>query len=460
MEGVSVFVVSVIWICVASMSQKEHIRKYICEISACNGQLNVEVHGDPDPPNCECRTGDGENCVELVLDSPTCAYLVHTDGHELCSQDKPCTCTNSGLSCCTSDTQLKQSILHFNCGNQHGASTNKPGASQKTGTLVGGVVGGLIGGVIITAVVVLLWRVCRKRRRHQESSGEQMTETHAYLGPGHTSDSQDKNKGANEKSSTVPDVVKTSVGSDTGEYAIISESGDQGDYTEITDDITGAAGGGPVTTASHGMNPQGRRKPQHAADKPDGEYNSLGDATLTKADAKHTYDRLGDTNPDKARLRHTGNNGSGADYFVLGESEDNYNRLGHGATAITTGVNSEYNRLGDTTEAGNSEVTDTGAPSLDYFVLEEPADTYKKLGVDGAATTTDTNNTYYRLGNTDVDTRHGDSEPSEILFKKPGDTYTKLGEKPSADEVEHTYNKLGGATHKREEPDAPPDDTE
>lgn len=214
-----------------------------------------------------------------------------------------------------------------------------------------------------------------------------------------------------------------------------------------------------MTTASHGMNPQGGRTPQHAADKPDGEYNTLGDAIVTKADAKHTYDRLGDTYPDKALLRHTGNNGSGADYFVLGESKDNYNRLGHGATAITTGVNSEYNRLGDTTEAGNSEITDTDAPSLDYFVLEEPADTYNKLGVDGAATTTDTKNTYDRLGNTDVDTRPRDSEPYEILLKKSGDTYTKLGEKPSADEVEHTYNKLGGATHKRE-PDVPPDDTE
>ncbi|XP_071084166.1 uncharacterized protein [Haliotis cracherodii] len=276
-----------------------------------------------------------------------------------------------------------------------------------------------------------------------------MTDTHAYLGPGHTSDSQGKNKGANEKSSSVLDVVKTSVGSDTGKCAIISESGDQGDY------ITGAAGGGSVTTASHGMDPQGGRKPQHAADKPDGEYNSLGDATVTKADAKHTYDRLGDTYSDKALLRHTRGNGSGADDFFLEESEDIYNRLGHGATTITTGVNSEYNRLGDTTEAGNSEITDTDAPSLDYFVPEEPADTYNKLGVDGAATTTDTNNTYDRLGNTDVD-----SVPSEILLKKSGDTYTKLGEKPSADEVEHTYNKLGGATHKREEPDAPPDDTE
>ncbi|XP_048257779.1 uncharacterized protein LOC125383499 [Haliotis rufescens] len=272
---------------------------------------------------------------------------------------------------------------------------------------------------------------------------------------GHTSDSQDKKKGANEKSSSVPDVVTTSVGSDTGDCAIISESGDQGDYTEITDDIL-AAGGGSVTTASHGMNPQGGRKPQHAADKPDGEYNTLGDAIVTKAGAKHTYDRLGHTNPDKARLRHTGNNGSGADYFVLGESEDNYNRLGHGATTITTGVNSEYNRLGDTTEAGNSELTDTDAPSLDYLVLEEPADTYNKLGVDGAATTTDTKNTYDRLGNTDVDR---DSEPYEILLKKSGDTYTKLGEKPVADEVEHTYNKLGGATNKRE-PDVPPEVTE
>ncbi|XP_071083916.1 uncharacterized protein [Haliotis cracherodii] len=427
------------------MSQVEQIRKYMCQVSACNGQIDVEVHGDPQ--NCKCLTEDGEHCVELVLDSPTCGDW----------------CTDNGLYCCTSDTQLNRSTLHFNCVNNPGISTDKHGASQKTGTLVGGVVGGLIGGVIITAVVVLLWRVWRKRRRygrisshrHQESPGEQMTNTHAYLGPGHTSDSQDKNKGANEKSSSVPDVVKTSVGSDTGECAIVSESGDQGDYTEITDDITGAAGGGSVTTASHGMNPQGRRKPQHAADKPDGEYNSLGDAAVTKADAKHTYDRLGDTNPDKALLRHTGNNGSGADYFVLEESEDNYNRLGDGATAITTGVSSEYNRLGDTTEAGNSEVTDTGAPSLDYFVLEEPADTYINFGVDGAATTTDTKNTYDRLGNTDVD-----SVPSEILLKKSGDTYTKLGEKPSADEVEHTYNKLGGATHKREEPDAPPDDTE
>ncbi|XP_048257696.1 uncharacterized protein LOC124146542 [Haliotis rufescens] len=446
------------------MSQKEHIRKYICEISACNGQLNVEVNGDPQ--NCDCLTEDRGHCVELVIDSSTCGDLFNTGGHGLCSEDKPCTCTNRGLHCCTSDTQLKQSILHFNCVNQHGASTNKPGASQKSGTLVGGVVGGLIGGVIITAVVVLLWRVCRKRRRygrmsshrHQESPGEQMTDTHAYLGPGHTSDSQDKNKGANEKSSSVPDVVKTSVGSDTGECAIISEYGDQGDYTEITDDITGAAGGGSVTIASHGMNPQGGRKPQHAADKPDGEYNTLGDAIVSKADAKHTYDRLGDTNPDKARLRHSGNNGSGADDFFLGESEDNYNRLGHGATAITTGVNSEYNRLGDTTEAGNSELTDTGSPSLDYFVLEEPADTYNKLGVDGGATTTDTKNTCDRLGNTDVDKRPRDSEPYEILLKKSGDTYTKLGEKPSADEVEHTYNKLGGATHKRE-PDVPPDGT-
>ncbi|XP_071083919.1 uncharacterized protein [Haliotis cracherodii] len=448
------------------MSQKEY-RIYMCEISACNGQINVEVAGDP--PNCECPTRDGGHCVVLVPDSYMCGDWGITDGHGPCSEyDEdfiPCRCTDSGLYCCTSDTQLNRSTLHFNCVNNPGISTDKHGASQKTGTLVGGVVGGLIGGVIITAVIVLLWRVCRKRRRygrmsshrHQESSGEQMTDTHAYLGPGHTSDSQDKNKGANEKSSSVPDVVKASVGSDTGECAIVSESGDQGDYTEITDDITRAAGGGPVTTASHGMDPQGGRKPQHAADKPDGEYNTLGDATVTKADAKHTYDRLGDTNSDKALLRHTRGNGSGADDFFLEESEDNYNRLGHGATAITTGVNSEYNRLGDTTEAGNSEVTDTGAPSLDYFVPEEPADTYTNFGVDGAATTTDTKNTYDRLGNTGVDR---DSEPYEILLKKSGDTYTKLGEKPSADEVEHTYNKLGGATHKREKPDAPPDDTE
>ncbi|XP_071081792.1 uncharacterized protein [Haliotis cracherodii] len=245
-----------------------------------------------------------------------------------------------------------------------------------------------------------------------------MTDTHAYLGPCHSSDSQDKNKGTMEKSPSVDD---------------IPESGHQEDYTEITDDNTGAASGGSVTTAKHGMNIQGGRTPQHASDKPIGEYNRLGGGNVTTTDAKHTHNRLRDTNADVANLRQTVNHGSAADYFVLEESKDNYNRLGDGATITTTDANRAYYRLGDTTdEAGNPELTDTAAPSSDYFVLDEPEDTYNKLGVDGAATTTDEKNTYHRLGNTDVDTRNGDSEHSETLLEKSGGTYNKIGEKPSA----------------------------
>lgn len=149
-----------------------------------------------------------------------------------------------------------------------------------------------------------------------------------------------------------------------------------------------------MTTAKHGMNRQGERTPQHASDKPIGEYNRLGDGNVTTTDAKHTHNRLRDTNADGANLRQTGNIGSAADYFVLEESEDNYIRLGYGATITTIDANSAYHRLGDTTdEAGNPALTDTTAPSSDYFVLEEPAD-----GVDGAATTTDEKNAYHPLG--------------------------------------------------------------
>ncbi|XP_046580303.1 uncharacterized protein LOC124287857 isoform X1 [Haliotis rubra] len=311
--------------------------------------------------------------------------------------------------------------------------------------IVGGVFGGVMTGIFITAVIfILCW--FSKRRRRQESPGKQQTDTHAYLGPGHTSDSSDKNKGTNEKTSSVPDLVKTSVEPAAGEYAIISEPADVGDYTEITEDISGAAAGVSMTTASHGMTTLDGRKPEDAADNLAGQYNKLGESiNLTITDVQATYNRLRDNNLASAHLRQTGN-GSSAEYFVLEESDGNYNRLGQAAPITTTDATSGYHRLGDTAEAGSPQAKDTEAPPPDYFVLEEPADTYNKLGVTVAATEMATKNTYHRLENTDVDTGNRDPEPFETVLEKSGDSYNKLGEKTSAEEAHGTYNKLGEVT--------------
>ncbi|XP_067685291.1 uncharacterized protein [Haliotis asinina] len=240
---------------------------------------------------------------------------------------------------------------------------------------------------------------------------------------GHTSDSPDKEKGTNGKTLSVPDLVKSSVEPFT----------DAGDYTEITEEVS--VSGVSLTTANNGMPTVGGSKPEDPVDSLAGQYNILRESSRTITD-----------DPASARHRQTGNNGSSAEYFVLEESDGNYNRLGK---AVTITATDGFHRPGDTFETGSPQAKDTEAPPPEYFVLEEPVDTYNKLGVAGAVSVMDTKNTYHRLGTTDADTRNRDPGPFETVLEMSSATYNKLREKTPTEDAQSAYNKLGEVTSER-----------
>ncbi|XP_048253069.1 uncharacterized protein LOC124122334 isoform X2 [Haliotis rufescens] len=369
------------------------------------------------------------------------------------------------------------------------AGTDEQVGSQM-GVLVGGVVGGLFGGVVITVVIVLLCRACRSRRRHTEDEdGAGTKESHTYLGLIHTTSSSGKSSpGTNAVTSQVPDLIKVSAvqqasSAPSDVYDVIKEGDDnqlgvdpsacdQGDYVDITDDMTGAAVYS-LAQAAPGMAVQGGT-PQPAAeyfvlekdDPTGGDYNKLvrDGATKTGTDVHGTYNRLvrdgaAETGTDVQgtynRLVRDGATETGTDV------QGTYNRLGReGATETGTDVQGTYDRL------GREGATETGT---------DVQGTYNRLVREGASeTTTDVQGTYNKLGSTKYD--NDDNEPGRnigtaadyFVLETPEDTSNKLAQAapgmavqddtpPSAaeyfvlekdDPTDGDYNRLvrGGAT--------------
>ncbi|XP_071082602.1 autotransporter adhesin BpaC-like [Haliotis cracherodii] len=350
------------------------------------------------------------------------------------------------------------------------AGRDKQDGSQM-GVLVGGVVGGLFGGVVITVVIVFLCRACRSNRRHTEDEdGAGTKESHTYLGLIHTTSSSGKSPpGTNAVTSQVPDLIKVSAvqqassapshvyddikEGDDNQFGVDASVCDQGDYVDITDDMTGV-GVSSQAQAAPGMAAQGGTLQPAAEyfvlekdDPIDGDYNKLvrDGATETGTDVQGTYNRL-------VREGATG---------TTTDVQGTYNRLGReGATGTTTDVQGTYNRL---VKDGATETTTDVQGTYNRLVREgatgtttDVESTYNRLVREGATETgTDVQGTYNTFGSMAVD--NDDNEPAGnngtaaeyFVLEKPEDTYNKLEGKRSAEEEQEIYTKLGEGTPER-----------
>ncbi|XP_048253029.1 uncharacterized protein LOC124127279 isoform X2 [Haliotis rufescens] len=405
------------------------------ELPSCT--LPQQKKTDPDIIGCTCKV-ESKNCTPpttTLTNGTTTSDTITSTTTTISSE--PTIAASSGPA---SDTAASTKTTDTTAsGTQTDTPTPGPASGKTTsdtltdkqdgsqiGVLVGGVVGGLFGGVIITVVIVFLCRACRLRRRHTEDEdGAGTKESHTYLGLIHTTSSSGKSpRGKNEVTSQVPDLIKVSAvqqasSAPSDVYDVIKEGEDnqlevdpsacdQGDYTDITDDMIGAA----VYS-------------QEKDDPTDGDYNKLvrDGATETGSDVQGTYNRLG-----RGGATETGTDVQGT-----------YNRLGReGATETGTDVQGTYNRLGR--EGATETTTDVQG-------------TYNRLVREGATeTTTDVQGTYNKLGSMVDDSE--DNEPAGnngtaadyFALEKPEDTYNKLEGKRSAEEEQEPYTKLGKAT--------------
>ncbi|XP_048253063.1 location of vulva defective 1-like isoform X2 [Haliotis rufescens] len=411
-----------------------------------------------------------------------------------------------------------------------GTPTDGQDRSQ-IGVLIGGVVGGLFGGVVITVVIVFLSRACRSNRRHTEDEdGAGTKESHTCIGLIHTTSCSGKSPpGTNAVKSQVPDLIKVSAvqqasSAPSDVYDVIKEGDDyqlgvdpsvcdQGDYVDITDDMTGAAvyslAQAPPVMAAQGGTPQPAAEyfVLEKDDPTDCDYNKLvrDGATETGTDVQGTYNRLGregatetttDVQGTYNRLGRDGATETGTDV------QGTYNRLGRdGATETTTDVQDTYNKLGSTKyDNDDNEPGRNIGTAADYFVLETPEDTSNKLAqaapgmaiqdgtppsaaeyfvlekddptdgdynrlVRGGATETTTvvQGTYNRLnreGATETTTdvqgtynRLGRGGATETTTDVQG-TYNRLGREGATEtttDVQGTYNKLGSVADDNED---------